>query len=183
MNNNKALLNPAPPQGQEERINAVFKMAEEMIGFVPAGMRLYGVSPDLLELFAGTVGYFRKGTRLSAVLTTMIRYLVSEQARCNFCVELNEVLLEGMGIDMNQARAAIHDVNKAPLEEKEKILLKLALNAVSDKPSETEKLINTARDAHWGEREIFDAVVQATSNRAFNMVLKTFNIQDQTAFV
>ena len=80
MNQAKALLDPTPPEGEEKRVNAVFEMAKEMIGYVPAGMRLYGISPPLLETFAGSVGYFRNGTTLSPVLTTMIRYLVSERA-------------------------------------------------------------------------------------------------------
>jgi hypothetical protein len=91
MNDSKALLNPTPPVGEEARVTAVFKMAEEMIGFVPAGMRLYGISPPLLETFARTAG--------------------------------------------------------------------------------------------WADREIFDAVLQAASNRAFNFALKTFNVKSQDAFV
>ena len=66
-----ALLDPTPPEDQQARVDAVFGMAEEMLGFVPAGMRLYGVSPPLLETFAGTVGYFRSGTALSPRLAKL----------------------------------------------------------------------------------------------------------------
>ena len=178
-----ALLDPTPPQAERARVDAVFEMAEEMLGFVPAGMRLYGVSPSLLELFAGTVGYFRNGTALSPRLTAMIRYLVSDRADCRFCVDLNEGFLTSMGEDLEQVRAVRDDIARAPLDERERPLLQLALHAVTDPEQDAAALIAAARDAGWKEREIFDAVLQAASNRAFNHVLKTFNIETQDAFV
>ena len=183
MSNDKALLNPTPPAGEEQRVDAVFGMAREMIGHVPAGMRLYGVSPPLLELFAGTVGYFRSGTALSPQLTTMIRYLGSERAKCQFCIDMNEGFLTNMGADLNAARAARDDIEQAPVEAREMPLLKLAMHAVTNPDQDAAPLVEEARAAGWGERELFDAVLQAASNRAFNFVLKTFNVETQEAFV
>ena len=91
--NSKPLLDPTPPGDELDRANAVFSMAKDMLGFVPAGVRLYGISPPLLEAFAGNVGYFRNGTKLSPALTAMIRYLVSEKVGCQFCIDMNEGFL------------------------------------------------------------------------------------------
>ncbi len=178
-----ALLDPTPPPGTEARVDAVFTMAEDMLGFVPAGMRLYGASPELLELFAGTVGYFRTGTALSPRLTAMIRYLVSERAACRFCIDLNEGILAGLGADLERVRAARDDLARAPVDDAARPLLALALHAVSSPGADAAPLVAAARAAGWGEREIFDAVLQAASNRAFNLVLKTFNVETQDAFV
>ena len=179
----QALLDPTPPAADQQRVAAVFEMAEQMIGFVPAGMRLYGISPPMLETFAGTVGYFRDGTALSPQLTAMIRYLVSERVGCRFCIDLNEGFLTGMGAGLDQVRAAREDIAKAPVSEKEVPLLRLALQAVTDPDADTLPLIEAARATGWADREIFDAVLQAASNRAFNFVLKAFNIETQDAFV
>ena len=182
MNEAKALLSPTPPEGEEERVNAVFEMAKEMIGYVPAGMRLYGISPPLLETFAGNVGYFRNGTTLSPILTTMIRYLVSERADCRFCIDLNEGFLASMGVDMDIVRAAREDINRAPVSDDEKPLLSLALQAVTDPDADATPLVDSARALGWSDREIFDSVIQAVSNRAFNLALKTFKVETQDAF-
>ena len=183
MSTTAALLDPTPPQNEQSRVDAVFNMAEEMLGFVPAGMRLYGVSPPLLEAFAGTVGYFRSGTALSPRLTAMIRYLVSERADCRFCIDLNEGMLANMGEDLEQVRAARDHIGQAPVDERERPLLQLALHAVTHPERDAASLVAAARDAGWQERDIFDAVLQVASNRAFNHVLKTFNIETQDAFV
>ncbi len=179
----QALLDPTPPAADQHRVDAVFKMAEEMIGFVPAGMRLYGISPTLLELFAGTVGYFRGETQLSGKLSASIRYLVSERIDCKFCIDLNETFLAGMGVDLDSVRAMRGDITKAPVAAEELPLLKLAVAAVEQPDADKSELIEQAREAGWSDRAIFDAVLQAASNRAFNLVLKTFNVETQEAFV
>lgn len=67
----------------------------------------------------GTVRYFRDGTALSAELTAIIRYLVSERAGCRFCIDLNEGFLSDMGVDLDRVRAARIDVTQAPVAEPE----------------------------------------------------------------
>jgi len=57
----KPLLNPIPPAGQENRVEAVYQAIQNHIGFVPDGLRLYSFSPPLLETFVGNVSYFNSG--------------------------------------------------------------------------------------------------------------------------
>ena len=79
-------------------------------------------------------------------------------------------------------RASRNNPDAAPLEEKEKTLLKLAIKAINT-PERVDKTdIETARNQGWGDREIFDAIVQAASNKAFNYVLRTFKLEHQGAF-
>ena len=58
------LLNPAPPEAQQAQVEAIFGQVEQHLGFVPDGLRLYGISPPLLEAFVGNVAYFREGTEV-----------------------------------------------------------------------------------------------------------------------
>ena len=181
-NASRPLLSPRPPEGEEERIAAIFASVEQHIGFVPDGLRLYSLSPPLLENFMSNVGYFNSGERVSPALMVVIRYLVSSDAKCQFCIDLNEGFLANMGVDLDRARAARSNLDAAPVEEKEKPLLSIALKAVKDPESVTEADVNAARAQGWGDREIFDVVAQAASNRAFNYVLRAFNVEHQGAF-
>lgn len=47
------LLNPVPPADEEDRVQAIFDQIQEAAGFVPDGLRLYAISPPLLETFVG----------------------------------------------------------------------------------------------------------------------------------
>jgi len=178
----QALIDPLPPAGEGDRVNAVLDAVAEQLGFVPDGLRLYGVSPPLLEAFVANVGYFRQGTDLSPVLTAMIRYLVSYQADCRFCIDLNEGFLTQMGLDLDAIRAARANPETAPVEQRERPLLSMALKAVSDPHQVGVSDLVAAREQGWSDRDIFDAVVQAASNRAFNFVLRTFKIEQQGVF-
>jgi alkylhydroperoxidase family enzyme len=178
----RPLIAPVPPAGEEDRVTQVFDAVAQQIGFVPDGLRLYGISPPLLEAFVANVGYFRGGTSLSPTLTAMIRYLGSWRAGCQFCVDLNEALLTDLGADLDVLRAARDDAGLAPVEERERPLLRLALKA-QDAPHEvTREDLDAARAQGFSDREAFDAVVQAANNRAFNLVLRTFNVEHQGAF-
>lgn len=181
--NKQTLIYPQVPAGEEDRVSTILNNIEQHLGFVPDGLRLYGISPPLLESFVGNIGYFNMGgTQLPPVLTAMIRYQVSWDAGCSYCVDLNEGFLTNLGMDLETIRATRNNPDAAPLEEKEKILLKLAIKSVEAPDDITKEDLDQARNQGWADREIFDAVVQAANNRAFNYVLRTFNIEHQGAF-
>lgn len=176
------LLQPVPPAGQEDRVNLVLSAMQDHLGFIPDGVRLYGISPPLLEAFMGNVGYFIGETHLPPELTTMIRYLVSAQAGCQFCIDMNEGFLLQQSKELDDVRTARTNPDKAPLDDKQKTLLKLALQSVNDPEAVDAMDLDSVRRQGWTDRDIFDAVVQAANNRAFNFVLRTFNVEAQGVF-
>lgn len=178
----QALLKIDVPAADQARVDAVFKVAEEMIGFVPDPIKMYSISPVLMELFANTIGYFRQHPNLSQPLLALIRYLGSERVGCQYCISLNENLLLKLGWDLETIHATRDDMESAPLEEKEKLLLRLALKALSDPDSVTSAEMDAARAQGWSERDIFDVVAMATNNRQLNLLLKTFKVEEQGTF-
>jgi alkylhydroperoxidase family enzyme len=178
----KPLLTPTPPAGDEARVAALFRGIEQRLGFVPDGLRLYSFSPPLLESFVANIGYFNSGERLSPALMAMIRYLGSWNAKCRFCIDLNEAFLANMGVDLDAVRAARANPDIAPIQEKERPLLRIALQSIDKPESVSPAEIDAARAQGWTDRDIFDVVAQATSNRAFNAMLRTFNVEQQGVY-
>ena len=177
------LIYPNVPAGEEERVEQIFSNIEKHAGFVPDGLRLYSISPPLLETFVGNVGYFTMGgTSLPPTLTAMIRYQISWNAGCDYCIDLNEGFLVNLGIELDDVRASRDKPDAAPLSPKEITLLKLAIKAIDAPAYVTKADLDKARTAGWSDREIFDAVAQAANNRAFNYILRTFNLEHQGAY-
>lgn len=174
---NRPLLTPRIPAGEEAKVAEIFSHVEQRVGFVPDGLKLYSFSPTLLQNFVGSSGYFNSGERIPPRLMAMIRYLGSWRAGCQFCIDLNEGFMTSMGLSLDEIRAARDNPEQAPLDEKEKTLMRLALKSVSDGGTLSQADIDAARGQGWTDRDIFDAVAQATSNRAFNMVLRAFNVE------
>lgn len=176
------LIIPTVPAGDEARVTAILDGIQQHMGFIPDGLRLYTLSPPLLETFVGSVAYFNGGSRLEPRLMAMIRYLVSWQSKCQFCIDMNEGFLTNMGLQLDEIRAARANPEAAPLPDNEMPLLRIALKAVDQPESVTHADLEKARAHGWTDRDIFDAVAQAASNRAFNLVLRTFNVEHQGAF-
>ena len=180
---NKPLINPAPPAADAEHVNAIFSSIEQQLGFVPDGVKLYSLSPPVLDAFLSYVGYFNQGgTPLPKGLPAMIRYLSAWDYGCSFCVDMNESLLVNLGKDLDTLRAARNNPDQAPLAEKDKVLLKLALKAANSPEFVSKADLDQARQQGWQERDLFDTVVQAAGMRAFNIVLRTFKVEHQGAF-
>jgi len=95
---------------------------------------------------------------------------------------MNEGFLTNMGFDLDAVRAARNNLDSAPFPAKEKLLLKLAVKSVHDPDSISAHDVQEAKANGWSERDIFDVVAQAASNRAFNYVLRTFKVDAQGAF-
>jgi len=178
----KPLINSHAPKGEEARVDAVFSAVQQKFGFVPAALKLYGVSPSLLESFVGNIGYYMSGERIPPSLMTMIRYLVSSDANCHFCIDMNEGFLTSMGFDLNAIRAARSNHEAAPVPAKEKPLLMIALKSVNTPDKVDSQDIQSAKAQGWTDRDIFEAVSQAASNRALNYVLRTFKVETQDSF-
>ncbi len=175
-----ALIHAQVPAGDEVKVTAILDAIKERVGFVPDGLRLYGISPPLLESFVSNVGYFSMGgTPLPPTLTAMIRYQVSWDAGCSFCVDMNEGFLANMGLDLDSIRGSRGNPDAAPFTNKEKTLLKLAIKSVKSPDAVSKADLDKVRQQGWDDRAIFDAVAQAANNRAFNTVLRTFKIEHQ----
>lgn len=176
------LLQPTPPAAEQGRVEAIFKRVEHRMGAVPDGLRLYGLSPQLLESFLASVGYFMEHPRISHRLLGFVRYLASEQVNCRFCMGYNEAMLINLGVDPAEIDAARVDIDAAPVEAREKPLLALALKAVNNPEAVDSADIAAAHAQGWSDSDIFDVVAGVAMNRSFNIVLKTFNVDSQGVF-
>lgn len=173
------LINPESPSAEKEKVDAILQSVEDGFGFIPDGLTLYGISPPLLETFTGTFGYFMGHDELTPELFTMIRYLVSSEVNCSYCIDFNGGLLIDMGKTAEQLQATRENIDHAPLSELESALLKISIASVNDPVAVTQDDLQKARDLGASDRNIFDVVVAASSNKAFTQVLRTFNVIEQ----
>lgn len=176
---NNALINPQAPVEDSAKVDTILKGVEEHLGFVPDGLRLYSISPPLLESFLGNVTYFMGHPVLSQELLAMIRYLVSSDAGCSFCIDFNSAILLNLGKTQEELQSARQNPDNAPLNDAEKILLKIALASINDPEGVTQQDLQKAREAGFSDRDIFDVVVIAANNKAFTHVLRTFKVEHQ----
>lgn len=177
------LINPANVSHSAEeqaQIDAVLKAVKELLGFVPAALQLYSVSPPVLHGFASVVGYFRTHETLPQGLLAMIRYLASDAAGCRYCVSMNETILtQTLGLDLERIRAARDDLELAPLPANEMPLLRLALKGVDNSDAVSADDLDAAKAEGWTDRDCFEVIAMAAQNRSLNLVLKSFDLEEE----
>lgn len=174
-----ALIQPTVLAEDQQKVDAIFAMIEERLGFIPDGLKLYSISPPLLEAFVASVGYFFAHPELSQELLAMIRYLVSSESGCRFCIDLNAGILINQGKSVEQLQAAQADAQQAPLPDEEKVLLNIALAAINNPEGVTQVDLDMAYKHGFSPRNVFDVVAIAANNKAFTHVLRTFKVEQQ----
>ena len=170
-------IDATPPQGERDRVAALLAPFDAMLGRAPDALRMLAISPDILENYIHNIGYFINHPRLSPVLTGMIRYLASAGGGCTYCVNLNEQLLLGNGVPLEDIRRAREDARQAPLPPDDNALLGLVLKAVETPHAVKAGDYDTVRDHGWSDRDIFDAIYHGHSARAFGGLLDSLNLQ------
>lgn len=177
-----ALITPNLNSDEQTKVNAMFAMAEEHLGYVPDGLKLYSVSPPLLEAFLGNVGYFMAHPVFRQEFLATVRYLVASKSECQFCIDFNEGILVNLGADIDAVHQARSNPDAAPLTEPEKALLKHVLATLDDPMSQTAEKLERIKAKGWSEREVFEAILIGSNNRSFSTMLKAFNVEGQGAF-
>jgi len=171
-----ARIDLVPPAEDQHRVEQVMAPYIEMLGRAPGGLRMMGVSPTLLEHYAGTIGYYMGHQRLGQPLLTFIRYLVSWQGDCSYCIDLNESFLLNAGLDLDAVRATRDHPEQAPLDDRDRALLLLALDAVDRPEAVTSERIESLRAQDWSDRDMLDAIWHANLNRAFGRTAESFGL-------
>ncbi len=169
------LLGPSAEEASGE-VDAIYQATRKAFGFLPNAARLLATSPPLLAHHMRHIGYYSQHPTLGAPLLAFIRLLVSDRARCRYCVHMNAAMLMQAGISPEGIEAAREDPESAPLPARERALLGFALAAVSDPHAIGEHEMVQVRAQGWSDGEILDAVYHGASAVAVDIVLDTFNV-------
>lgn len=170
------LIDPTPDGDGAPRVEALLAPYAEMFGQAPDALRLLGVSPPILENYSRNIGYFMEHPRLSMPLLAMIRYLVSSDGRCRYCIDFNAAMLIGGGIDADTLERARDDMEALPFEPRERALLTHVIAEVRRPGALTGEAVAELRAHGWSDRDLFDAVYHAHTNRAFGNVMESFQL-------
>ncbi len=115
-----------------------FEMVEQGMGFVPESMLTMGRSPALLQAFAGLSGTVLAGGRLEPGLKSLISYVTSRAAGCQYCQAHTSHTAHRNGVDEAKIEAAFEYETSPLFTDKERAALRVAQfaglvpNAVED---------------------------------------------------
>jgi len=166
---------PAQAQGQ---VAEVYRQAEAILGRVPNAFQMYSGSPALLETQWQQTAYFMRHPTLSFPLLALTRMLVSQDHRCDYCIDFNAaMLIEHAGFTQEQIAATRRDPTAAPLDARDKAMLLFALKATRTPQDVDAADIDSLKSLGWAESDMLDAVAHAARNMAADVVFNTFKVE------
>ena len=171
-----SLLELTPPEKAKGKLAELYTESEQFFGAVPNNVRMLGVSPFVLENQFDFAKYFFAHKTLSVPFLAMVRMLVSTASSSSYCQGLNSGMLRQQGITSEQIEAAKADPQKAPLGDKEKVLLLFVLKATKDPHSVDAAQIAELKKLGWTERDIFDALAHGARSVATNILFDAFKV-------
>ncbi|MDA8247376.1 hypothetical protein [Acidithiobacillus sp.] len=170
------VLKLTAPQEAQGELAEIYGEIEKAFGGVPEGLQLFGVSPTLLRSQWRNLGYFSQHPHLSANFLALLRYILSEDGKCQFCIGFNEALLLNAGFSKEAIASARRDPAHGPLSEQENALLNYVLKAVRDPHSVSEADAARLRDLGWTDQDLFDAVAHGAQHHAVDILFETFRV-------
>jgi hypothetical protein len=143
--------------------NATGKAAEAYAVFpegvpVPLPMVMMSASPDLAKLQSNVLSYYIQHPNLSTPLLACLRYLVAADYGYSFCIRFNGDILGSLGVSVVDLEAMEDNPGAAPLEEREKALLKFVLKAIRQPESIQDGDIDSLRSLGFSDQDVFDAL-------------------------
>lgn len=172
-----ALIATIPPEAAEGKLAELYKLTEQFFGRVPNNVRLFGVSPDMLENQIQFAAANMEHPTLGNELRALIRMLVAHQSRSPYCDQLNAGLMAQQGMSEEQIETLRADPAQAPLDDKEKAMLLFVLKATADPHSITAADLEPLRKLGWSEKDIFDGVAHGARAAYANLIFDVFKLE------
>ena len=173
-----SLLNIPTVENATGEVKEIFDEIQGAFGMVPNGISVWSASPKALRGQWNHIKEIMSKDQESQKLHTIIRYLVSQESDCAYCVGFNGGMLINMyGVTQDALIAMKDDPSSAPLDARNKALLVFAMKSIKNADAVSSEDIQALKDLGIDETEIFDIVHAASHMLVVNTLFKTFKVQ------
>lgn len=172
------IISTVTPTEATGKVADVYRQIEQAFGRIPNAMQLFSSSPELLERKWGELSYYMQHPKLSMPLLATMRMLISKHNQCDYCIDFNAgLLINRFGQTPEQVMATQQYPNQAPLEEKEKAILRFVLKSVKNPIEITEQDVQALLALGWEHADIFDATTHGAHHVAIDILFNTFKVE------
>jgi len=173
-----SLLTIPTMQSAQGEVKEIFDEIEKMFGRVPNGIRQWSVSPNALKKQWESIKLRLSEDVQTQKLHTIVRYLVSGENECEYCIGFNGAMLMNMfGMSLDKLERLRKDPSSAPLDEKNKALLLFALQATKTPDEVNADHISGLKSIGISETQMFDIVHAASHMYVVNTLFRTFKVE------
>lgn len=159
------------------KVAGIYENMMNTMGFIPNAFKVYSPSEHILEQQVNNLVYFMRHSSLSGKLLALMRLLISDVAKCEYCIGVNTGILFQYGILPETVAEIRKNPASAPLDPKELAILLFVLKVIGDSNSITAVDVDQLRSIGWSDAEILEATYHGTSQVASDMLFNAFRIE------
>jgi len=174
-----ALIHIVEKEDATGRVAEIYDSMINTMGFIPNAFRVFSPSAHVLDRQFGNLSYFMKHKTLGGKLLAFIRFLVSEEEKCKYCIGMNSGILLQYGVLPDQLAEIKEDPSKAPLEEKELKLLLFVLKVVKESNTVEQADVDALRNLGWTDADILKASYHGTAQSGVDKIFNAFKIESE----
>jgi hypothetical protein len=153
----------------------VLKDIKNRFGIVPPHWALLAnLHPKKFEMFMQEIEYFITHKSINPDLFGMIRLHVAHREGFSYCISFNTKLLLAKGYLKDEIKALVKDIKMLPLDDRHKLLAKVAVDAIYKPEGFTREKIATLKELSWSDTDIYDAVDHAAFLFKFARIIKAY---------
>jgi uncharacterized peroxidase-related enzyme len=115
-----------------------------------------------------TQGVLRQPATISPALRELIAAYTSFQNQCAFCTQAHAAAASELYGDADVVWTALRDLDRAPLDDKTKLLLRFAGKMTTTLPSTSGEDIDALRGAGWDDEAIYFAITTCALFNFYN---------------
>lgn len=142
-----------------EEVQALFAKAEEKLGHIPNVFRVFALTPQHFMRWFRYYDFLMRNedSALSRAEREMIGLAVSAENRCEYCLGSHGAYLRELTGDPVLVEQIIHNYRRAPLSERQRALLDLAVEMTRDSFEMTPEDLEPLRRLGLSDAAIFEA--------------------------
>ncbi len=173
-----ASIKTQAPETATGEVADIYAQITNFFGGVPTPLRVLSANPLWLRQQVEAMGYYMSHPTLSFATLATLRMLVSMGTECAYCIDRNAAfLIERAGWTADQVAAAKTDLDKSPLSERERAMVKVAVKASKAPRTVSEADIESLRALGWSDADILDGIQHAARMVAMDILIDAFKVE------
>lgn len=173
------LIKTITPEAATGELAELYAQILAIRGRVPNSSQIWSISPELYKQQLSFINYYVTHKTLSTSLLASIRMLISSATDCQYCIDFNKAMLINLCGWQLEDVAHLAATRQSPkLSEKENKLLTFVLKSVKNCKKADVADLDELRAVGWDDADILDAVQHGARMAAIDIILNTFDVEN-----
>jgi len=175
-----AYINTRTDSDPDSATSRMFGRAIGGYGYLPNMVKAFSHRPEVMEAWNALLGSIKSGMDMRRY--ELVTMAAARELRSSYCMLAHgSVLLHGH-FTAPELQAIVEDGANAPLDAKDRAIMRFAAKVVRDATSITGQDVEALRAHHLSDAEIFDIVAAAAARCFFSKTLDGLGVEPDGAY-